>query len=84
MPSIFMGGIFLVMVWTDLRVGAVLREQNFALRGIEIVKKTAKDDVDNVGAGRAAKGASPASSSKTKQPIEIGCFVFIEPSRPAD
>ena len=41
----------------DSRVGAVLREQNaLPYGGWIIVKPTAKDDVDNVGAGRAAKG----------------------------
>ena len=39
-------------------MGAVLREQNALLYGEWItIKLTAKDDVDNVGAGRAAKGA---------------------------
>ena len=41
----------------DSRVGAVLREQNALPYDSWItVKLTAKDDVDNVGAGRAAKG----------------------------
>ena len=47
----------------DSRVGAVLREQNALPNGGWItVKLTAKDDVDNVGAGRAAKGANPGRS----------------------
>ena len=43
-------------------MGAVLREQNALPCGV-IVKGClkAKDDVDNVGAGRAAKGANPSS-----------------------
>ena len=42
----------------DFRVGAVLREQNALPYEVWIMKNlTAKDDVDNVGAGRAAKGA---------------------------
>ena len=42
-------------------MGAVLREQNaLPCGGWVIVKLTAKDDVDNVGAGRAAKGANPS------------------------
>ena len=36
----------------------------------------AKDDVDNVGAGRAAKGASPASSSK-KSGYPMGDRFFV-------
>ena len=44
----------------DLRVGAVLREQNALPYEAWIMKNLkAKDDVDNVGAGRAAKGANP-------------------------
>ena len=50
----------------DSRVGAVLREQNALPSGGWItVKLTAKDDVDNVGAGRAAKGANPGRSCFT-------------------
>ena len=42
-----------------LEGGAVLREQNALPCGSWItVSPTAKDDVDNVGAGRAAKGAN--------------------------
>ena len=45
-------------------VGAVLREQNALPYGGWItVKLTAKDDVDNVGAGRAAKGENPSFSA---------------------
>ena len=45
----------------DSRVGAVLREQNALPYGDWItIKLTAKDDVDNVGAGRAAKGENPS------------------------
>ena len=41
-------------------MGAVLREQNALPYEAWIMKNlTAKDDVDNVGAGRAAKGANP-------------------------
>ena len=55
------------------------RAKRFALNGSRIEKWTAKDDVGNVGAGRAAKGASPASSSKIKQPIlsVVLFFLFI-------
>ena len=49
----------------DSRVGAVLREQNALPYEAWITKKlTAKDDVNNVGAGRAAKGAIPTTSTK--------------------
>jgi len=45
--------------------GAVLQKQNALPNGGRItVKLTAKDDVDNVGAGRAAKGAIPVASTK--------------------
>ena len=48
-----------------LRVGAVLREQNALPKTAwETGDLTAKPDVDNVGAGRAAKGASPVASTK--------------------
>ena len=55
--------IFLFMgIERDSRVGAVLREQNALPYGGWItVKLTAKDDVDNVGAGRAAKGENPSA-----------------------
>jgi len=68
----------------DSRVGAVLREQNALPNGGWItVKLTAKDDVDNVGAGRAAKGANPGRSCfaipslrflrlDQKQPYHVG------------
>ena len=43
-------------------MGAVLREQNALPYDAWIMKNlTAKDDVDNVGAGRAAKGENPSS-----------------------
>ena len=68
----------------DSRVGAVLREQNaLPCGGWITVKLTAKDDVDNVGAGRAAKGANPGRSCfaipslrflrlDQKQPYHVG------------
>ena len=45
----------------DLRVGAVLREQNALPNSSNYTKKknTAKDAIKNGGAGRAAKGANP-------------------------
>ena len=46
-------------------MGAVLREQNALPYEAWIMKNlTAKDDVDNVGAGRAAKGANPSACAK--------------------
>ena len=52
-------------MWWELRVGAVLREQNALPYEAWIMENlTAKDDVDNVGAGRAAKGANPVASTK--------------------
>ena len=39
------------------------RAKRFALRSSKPSNPLAKDDVDNVGAGRAAKGASPATST---------------------
>ena len=59
--------VFFLLVWgtgieEDSRVGAVLREQNALPCGSWItVSLTAKDDVDNVGAGRAAKGENPSA-----------------------
>ena len=54
----------------DSRVGAVLREQNALPYGGWItVKLTAKDDVDNVGAGRAAKGEN--SSLRANGEVEF-------------
>ena len=51
----------------DSRVGAVLREQNALPYENRITKNLlAKDDVDNVGAGRAAKGANPLLCAKQK------------------
>ena len=38
--------------------------KRFALRSLKMRDLTAKADVDNVGAGRAAKGASPVASTK--------------------
>ena len=44
---------FLSFIWLDLRVGAVLREQNALPYGVRIIlHPLAKDDVNNVGAGR--------------------------------
>ena len=57
-------------------MGAVLREQNALPYEAWIMKNlTAKDDVDNVGAGRAAKGANPvASTKKCRKLLEFPAF----------
>jgi hypothetical protein len=58
-------------------VGAVLREQNaLPYGGWIMVKLTAKDDVDNVGAGRAAKGENPSLRAIEKTP-KVGCFLLF-------
>ena len=49
----------------ELKVGASLREQNaLPHEAWTTVDPLAKDDVNNVGAGRAAKGATPTTSTK--------------------
>ena len=56
----------------ELRVGAVLREQNalpYDTRKLSCLM--AKDDVDNVGAGRAAKGAIPVDRTKMRYLCEM-------------
>ena len=60
----------------ELREGAVLREQNALPCKIGIrINLMAKTDVDNVGAGRAAKGALPVD--RTKQiSTPVGAFLF--------
>ena len=74
-------GCSFCLVWgtgieEDSRVGAVLREQNALPCGSWItVSPTAKDDVDNVGAGRAAKGANPIGY--TKKPLRLGWFLGL-------
>jgi len=46
-------------------VGAVLREQNALPTKVSMTKKlTAKDAIENGGAGRVAKGANPSSCAK--------------------
>ena len=57
-----------------LRKKSLLREQNALPYEAWIMKNlTAKDDVDNVGAGRAAKGENPVVSTKTAVSPN-GCF----------
>ena len=61
-------------------MGAVLREQN-ALPYEYLVEGSlkAKDDVDNVGAGRAAKGENPSScATKKRRSFRRFLVVFYE------
>ena len=59
-------------------MGAILREQNTLPYGDWITKNlTAKAAIDNCRAGRAAKGASPASSSKKIQSTFVGCIFLV-------
>ena len=57
-------------------MGAVLQQQNALPYASRIMKNlTAKDDVDNVGAERAAKGANPvASTKKCRNLLEFPAF----------
>ena len=58
-------------------MGAVFREKNaLPYETLTIRSPMAKADVNNIGAGRAAKGASPASSSK-KQGWLFADLVFL-------
>ena len=51
----------------DSRVGAVLREQNALPRKVfQPIISTAKDAIDNGGAGRAAKGENPSLSAPSR------------------
>jgi hypothetical protein len=58
---------------TERKAFLTLREKSrfagakrFALRSLKMRDLTAKTDVDNVGAGRAAKGASPVAKFTKK------------------
>jgi hypothetical protein len=58
-------------------VGAVLREQNALPYEAWIMKNlTAKDDVDNVGAGRAAKGANPVAFLALRYFMSKSCLTW--------
>ena len=47
-----------------------------------MINLTAKDDIDNVGAGRAAKGATLVTCSKKQDKFQSGtCLVFIQTER---
>ena len=63
------GSFFCVLwIWTDLRVGAVLREQNaLPCEARKQALSSAKDDVNNVGAGRVAKSANPLLCATKKR-----------------
>ena len=61
----------------DLRVGAVLRVQNALPTAVILTSNlTAKDAIDNGGAGRAAKGANPLLCAKEKTYFR-GVFFFF-------
>jgi len=63
-------------LWWVLRVGAVLREQNALPTLLSItIYLTAKDAIDNGGAGRTAKSATPTTST-TKLKPSLGRFYF--------
>ena len=66
-------------------MGAVLREQNALPTRLSIaLYLTAKDAIDNGGAGRAAKGARPvASTKKCKAPFGVLHF-FCFPTKRRD
>ena len=53
------------VIWTDLRVEPRTGVSALPYEVLTTHNLTAKDDVNNVGAGRAAKGASPATSTKS-------------------
>ena len=61
----------------DLRVGAVLREQNALPQFVYLSTiSTAKDAIDNGGAGRAAKGESPVRVT-SKKAQELSCAFLL-------
>ena len=57
----------------DLRVGAILREQNvLPYENLIMIDLWAKSAIDNCRAGRAAKGANPLLCAKQKRhPIRV-------------
>ena len=73
--------VFLRILEEDLRVGAVLREQN-ALPTTRLlgVLFAAKDAIDNGGAGRAAKGGNPLLCANKQK----GFSDFLNPFFRAD
>ena len=59
-------------------MGAVLREQNALPQPTWFTKcLTAKDGIDNAGAGRAAKGENPLLCANEKTPFVV--FLFCNP-----
>ena len=70
----------------DLRVGAVLREQNALPQFVYLSTiSTAKDAIDNGGAGRAAKGENPLLCAKKYgytfvYPYFFVCRIYISSS----
>ena len=58
-------------------MGAANESERFALPSIDIVRNKAKSAIDNCRAGRAAKGASPASSSKKTRLVFASRVFFM-------
>ena len=78
--STFVGCIFLSSAGLDGVEGGsyFARAKYFALQTKTPFHSKAKAAIDNGRAGRAAKGASPASSSKKIQSTLVGCiFLFF-------
>ena len=65
-------------MWQELSVGAILREQNaLPYAGWETSSLLAKDDVNNVGAGRAAKGAIPVIGITMLCPVRADSWTLV-------
>ena len=59
-------------------MGAILREQNaLPYEAWTMANPLAKDDVNNVGAGRAAKGAIPVSRITQLCPIRADSWTLV-------
>ena len=72
------GYFFIIMQNLDGREGGsyFAGAKYFAFRALVRLYPTAKAAIDNCRAGRAAKSASPASSSKKIQSTLVGCIFF--------
>jgi hypothetical protein len=69
---------FFTVFKTRFEGGAVLREQNALPYGsLTTTQLTAKDDVDNVGAGRAAKGENLVFCAKKRTSFRVSFFWYI-------
>ncbi len=68
-------------LWWELRVGAVLREQNALPTPLSItIYLTAKDAINNGGAGRAAKSATLTTSTTKIKTVFERFFIFVKNS----